>query len=190
MKKGNIFTVAFRRKREGKTNYKKRLKLLLSDKPRFVIRKSSKDLNASIIKYEAKGDKTLFTINSKALIKLGWKGNKGNIPSAYLIGLIAGKKAIGIGISDAILDLGFNKSVSGSRLYAALAGAIDAGLKIPFNHEVLPKKDRVTGEHVLKYAKILKDDQLKYEKQFSSYLKSGLKPEDIVKHFEEIKGKI
>jgi len=30
-------SVPYRRKREGKTNYKKRLKLLLSNKPRLVI---------------------------------------------------------------------------------------------------------------------------------------------------------
>lgn len=190
MNKGKVFTVPFKRKREGRTYYKKRLKILLSNKYRFVVRKSLRNFQASVIEYYEQGDKVLFTINSNALTKLGWKGNSGNLPSAYLVGMLAGKKAIERGIKDAILDLGFNNSVKGSRLYAALAGAIDAGLKIPFNPEILPAKDRISGEHIVKYAQLLKNNKPKYEIQFSNYIKKGLQPEDISKHFNEIKGKI
>ncbi len=190
MKKGKIFTVLFRRKRQGRTYYKKRLKILLANRYRIVVRKSLRNLQASIIRYDAKGDNVLFAISSKTLSKYGWKGDNGNLPSAYLVGLIAGKKAIEKGIKDAVLDLGFNNSVKGSRLYAALAGAIDAGLKIPFNPEILPAKERISGDHIAKYAQILKNNKLNYEKQFSDYIKRGLDPEDIVKHFNEIKGKI
>lgn len=188
--KGKVFTTPFRRKRHGKTYYRKRLKMLLSNKFRFVIRKSLKNLQASIIEYNPKGDKVLLTVDSKALTKLGWKGDNGNLPSAYLIGMLAGKKALEKKIKDAILDLGFNKSVKGSRLYAVLAGAIDAGLKIPFEQEILPLKDRISGTHIAKYAQLLKNDKLRYERQFSNYIKRGLNPEEIVKHFNEIKTKI
>lgn len=190
MRKGKIFTVPFRRKREGRTYYKKRLKILMSNKYRFVIRKSLRNFQASIIEYNPKGDKVLFTVNTKSLEKLGWKGDTGNLPSAYLIGLITGKKAIGKGVKDAVLDLGFNNSVKGSRLYAALAGVIDSGLKVPFNPDVLPSKDRISGEHIAKYAHLLRSDKTKYDKQFSNYIKKGLSPEDIVQHFKELKGKI
>ena len=127
MKNHNIYTIPFRRKRQGRTYYRKRLKILMSNKFRFVVRMALKNFQASIIEYSAKGDKVLFTIDSKALIKLGWKGDNGNIPSAYLIGALAGKKALERGVKDAVLDLGFNNSTKGSRLYAALAGAVDAG---------------------------------------------------------------
>lgn len=190
MNKGKIYNVPFRRNRQGRTYYKKRLKVLLSNKFRFVVRKSLKDLQASLIEYNPQGDKVLFTINSKTLSKFGWKGDNGNLPSAYLIGLLAGKKAIEKGIKEAIFDLGFNNSIKGSRLYAALAGAIDSGLKIPFNPEILPTKERITGEHIVKYSQSLKDDKSRYEKQFSNYLKRGLNPNDIVKHFNDVKGKI
>ena len=188
--KGKIFTVPFRRKREGRTYYKKRMKILLSNKYRFVIRKSLKNFYASVIEYTPKGDKVLFTVNSKTLSNLGWKGDSGNLPSAYLIGFIAGKKAIEKGVNEAVLDLGFNNSTKGSRLYSALAGAIDSGLKIPLNPEVLPEKDRLSGQHIAKYAESLKNNKSRYEKQFSNYIKKGLNPEDIVRHFNEIKGKI
>ena len=190
MNKGKVFTVPFKRKREGRTYYKKRLRILLSNKFRFVVRKSLNNLKVSIIQYNPEGDKVIFTLDSKALSKLGWKGDYGNLPSAYLTGLLAGKKAIEKGINEAILDLGFSNSTKGSRLYAALAGAVDAGLIIPLNHEVLPSKDRIAGQHIAKYAQALKNDKSKYEKQFYNYIKRGINPEDILKHFNEIKGKI
>lgn len=190
MKKGKIFTLNFRRKREGRTYYKKRLKMLLSSKSRLVVRKSLKNLQVSIIKYNDKGDQVVLTVNSNILNKFGWNGGTGNLPSAYLTGLLAGKKAIEKGINEAILDLGFNEPTKGSRLYAALAGVIDAGLKVPSNPQVLPTKDRISGEHIAKYANILKDNKSKYEKQFSMYIKKGLSPEDIVRTFNEAKVKI
>lgn len=190
MIKGKIFTVPFRRKREGRTYYKKRLKILISNKYRFVVRKSLKNIYASIVKYNPKGDKVLITVSSNSLGKLGWKGGTGNLPSAYLTGLLAGKKSIENGIREAVLDIGFSNSVKGSRLYAALAGALDSGLKIPANAEIMPSKERLSGEHIAKYALSLKSNRLKYETQFSDYLKKGIVPEDFVKHFNETKGKI
>src|SRR3989338_245467 len=190
MEKGKIYTMPLRRKRQMRTNYKKRLRILMSNKVRLVVRKSLKNLQVSLIDYSAKGDKILFTINSTALGKLGWKFDCGNIPSAYLTGMLAGKKAIEKGVKEAVLDLGFNTPSKGSRLYAALAGAIDAGLKVPFDKEVLPTKERISGEHIVKYLNLLKNDKIKYEKQFSVYTKKGLNSGDLVKHFNEIKGKI
>jgi len=190
MNKGKIFTLPFKRKREGRTYYKKRLRMLSSGRFRFVIRKSLRNFQASVIEYNPKGDKVLFTVNTKTLEKFGWKGDAGNLPSAYLVGMVAGKKAIDSGIKEAILDLGFNNSTAGSRLYAALAGAVEAGLKIPYNPEVLPRKDRISGEHIATFAKLLKNDKGRYEKQFNNYLKRGINPEDIVKHINEVKVKI
>ena len=189
MIKGKILTVPFRRKREGRTYYKKRLKILVSSKYRFVIRKSLKNIHASIVKYNSKGDKVLVTVSSSSLGKLGWKGGTGNLPSAYLTGFLAGKKSVENGVKEAVLDIGFSNSVKGSRLYAALAGALDSGLRIPSSPEILPSKERISGSHIAKYALSIKSTP-KYEIQFSDYLKKGLIPEDFVEHFTEIKGKI
>lgn len=190
MNKSRVYTMPFRRKRQGRTHYKKRLKILQSDKFRFVVRKSLNNIQASITSYNANGDKVLITVNSKILGKFGWKGGTGNLPSAYLVGLLAGKKALEKGIDNAVLDLGFCKSTKGSRLYAALAGAVDAGLKVAFNPEIMPAKERISGEHITKYAHLLKNNKTRYERQFSHYLKKGLNPEDITKHFNDVKVKV
>lgn len=190
MKQNSTYTLSFRRKREGRTFHKKRIKMLLANKPRLIVRKSLKGMQVLVAEYNPRGDKVLLTINSSILNKLGWKADTGNLPSAYLTGLLAGKKAIEKGVKEVILDIGNNVPSKGSRLYAALAGATDSGLKIPFDKEILPSKERISGEHIAKYAQSLKNDSQVYEKYFSNYIKKGLNPIDIVKHFNEIKGKI
>jgi large subunit ribosomal protein L18 len=186
----NIFTVPFRRKREGRTYYKKRMRLLQSRTHRLVVRRSLKNFQVSVVEYNQKGDKIVLTVSSKALQKIGWKADSGNLPTAYLVGMLAGKKAVEKGVKRAVADFGFNNAASGTRLYAAISGAIDAGLEVPCSEEVLPDEKRVSGEHIASYAKHIKNDKDKYHKQFSQYLKKGLHPEDFVKHFNEIKGKI
>lgn len=190
MRKGKIFAVPYKRKRQGRTYYRKRLKILMSNKYRLVVRRSLRNLQISMVEYNSKGDRVIFTVDSKALVKFGWKADCGNIPSAYLTGFIAGKKSLQNQITEAVMDMGFSNSVKGSRFYAALAGAIDAGLKVPFSQEMLPSKDRISGAHIEKYANELNKRKEEYAKQFSDYLKRGLNPEEIVRHFNEVRARI
>ena len=80
----NTFTVRFRRRREGVTDYRKRLKILKSEKPRLIVRKSLNNVVVQFAEYDMKGDKVMLSAHSKELAKLGWSGNRGNIPAAYL----------------------------------------------------------------------------------------------------------
>ncbi|MEK6856638.1 MAG: 50S ribosomal protein L18 [Nanoarchaeota archaeon] len=143
----------YRRKTEGKTDYKKRLLLLKSRKPRLVIRKSLRNIQLQLIDYAAKGDKILISSHSNQLKKLGWKQVSGNSSSAYLTGLILGLKAKSKNIKEAILDLGLNRSVKGSVLYAALKGATENGLNVPHSKEILPKEKILEGKKDLKETK-------------------------------------
>ena len=182
--------VEFRRKREGKTNYKKRLNLLLGEKPRIVIRKSLKNITVQIMKYTPDGDIIVIGANSKELEKkFGWKFPRSNLPAAYLTGYLLGKKAIKKNIKDAILDIGLTNSIKGSKIYSALKGVLDAGLNVPCSKEMLPNEDSIKGAKIVDYAKKLLE-RGKYDKIFSSCVKKGIKVEDLPKHFEEVKGKI
>lgn len=181
-------TIRKRRKRQGKTNYKTRLKLLLSKKPRLVIRKSLKNITAQIVTYEAKGDRVLFSAHSREIVKKGWKASRGNMPAAYLVGLLLAKKAKGI--KECIVDLGLNVSKKNSRLYAVVKGAIDGGLKVICNEKVLPDEGKISGKHISDYAKGLKSDKGKYERAFSNYIKNGLDPEKMTEYFNEMKKKL
>lgn len=139
--------VNFRRKREGKTNYPKRLKILKGNIIRMVVRKSLKYITAQLIQYYPKGDKVLINATSKDLKKYGWNGYCRNLPSGYLLGMLIGKKAIKSGFDNAVLDIGLNNRNS-SILFAVLKGAIDAGLKIPHEEKIYPKQERIEGKHI------------------------------------------
>ena len=83
--------------------------------------------------------------------------------------------------------MGLQYSRKGIAIYAAVKGAKDAGLNVSAG-DAFPDDARIRGEHIAKYAKLLKSkNKAAYEKQFSSYLKSGFNPEDVAKHFEEVK---
>ncbi|NQU79822.1 50S ribosomal protein L18 [Candidatus Woesearchaeota archaeon] len=189
-KYGKTRTVKYRRKRESKTNYKKRLALIKSGKDRLVIRKSLNIITVQIVRYNPDGDKVLLTSTSKDLHKLGWKLHKANLPSAYLTGLLLGTKAKAKGIEEAVIDLGLQIPIRGGRLFAALRGAIDSGLKITHSVEALPSDERISGKHIEEFAKILKEDKARYEIQFSSYIKDGVDPQSISKLFEDTKKKV
>lgn len=145
--KGNVYNVGFRRKREGRTDYSRRRKLLLIGKPRLVIRKSLKNIICQIIEYASKGDKVLVSASSKNLEKFGWKGNKGNVPSAYLTGFLLGAKAKSK-VKELIVDLGLSYGIKGSREYAALKGAVDGGLNIRCSPKIFPSEERIKGTHI------------------------------------------
>tara|TARA_Y100000031_G_C8141543_1_gene347839 strand:+ start:355 stop:936 length:582 start_codon:yes stop_codon:yes gene_type:complete len=188
--KSTIYTLRTRRKRRGLTNPKKRLRMLSSKKPMLVIRKSLNNIQASIVEYGKKGDIVKVCSHSNNLKKLGWHYNTANMPAAYLVGYSLGKKAKKANLNEAIVDLGFQKSIKGCKIYAVLAGAVDAGLSIPHKKEVLPPKERILGTHIANYAKELKKQPELLKKRFGNYLKNNHDPENISKKFEEVKGNI
>jgi large subunit ribosomal protein L18 len=145
---GPTYKVPFRRRREFKTNYRYRLKLLKSKLPRAVVRKSLKHTIVQFIKFDSEGDQVLATASSTELKKLGWDSSTSNLPAAYLTGLLAGKRAIKQNIDSAVLDIGLHPPVKGSKVFASLRGIIDAGISVPHGEEILPDDDRIHGKHI------------------------------------------
>ncbi|MAG52938.1 MAG: 50S ribosomal protein L18 [Nanoarchaeota archaeon] len=142
----NLVILPYKRKRKGKTDYKQRLGLLKSGKLRLVVRKSSKNILLQIVKYEPNGDKVLISVHSNSLKKYGWNLNKGNVPTAYLSGLLCGKLAKNKDVSEAILDIGLNRSRKGSVQYSAVKGVIDSGLNISCSKDILPNEEGFNGK--------------------------------------------
>jgi large subunit ribosomal protein L18 len=191
MAHGPKYRVPLRRKREGKTRYQKRLKLVRSGKPRLVVRRFGRTILAQIVEYRPEGDITIVSASSADLKKLGWKAHGGNVPAAYLVGYLVAKRALAKGVKEAVLDIGFATPVRGTAPFAVLKGAIDAGLEMPHNESAFPDDARIHGEHIAEFAKKLKEeDPERYKRQFSEYLERGLNPEDLPKHFEEIFEKV
>lgn len=190
MAKGPQYNLPFRRRREGRTHYGKREKLVTSGIARFVIRPTNKHLGAQVVEAKPDGDLVLASAHSSELKEFGWKAACGNLPAAYLTGLLAGRRAKANGVSEAILDIGLHASGPGSRIFAAAKGALDAGLSIPHDDAVLPKLERIQGKHVGDYSKAIASETEVHRKRFAIYLKHKLKPEDLPGHFAEVESKI
>ena len=140
----------FRRRMEGLTDYRRRLKLLRSRKSRAVVRVSNTRTTCQLVDWSAEGDKVSITQTGGDLVaNYGWPENMSqkNIPASYLVGFAMGKAALAAGHSEAVLDIGLAASSSGSRVFAALKGMVDAGLDIPHSDEIIPSDDRISGAH-------------------------------------------
>lgn len=97
----------------------------------------------------------------------------------------------------AFLDVGLRPTTTGARVYAAMKGAVDGGIAIPhtwsgkpfpgwykedgrenFEADVLRKY--IFGGHVAEYmTKLQEEDEEKYEKHFSRYIKKGVAADDL-----------
>lgn len=143
-----IKRLPYRRKREGNTNYKKRLELLKSGKIRVVVRRTLRNILVQAVQYEKDGDKTLFSTTSKDLKKYGWKGYGRNTPAAYLVGYLFGTKAKQHKVVEAILDQGLYATRQGTITFGVLKGMVDAGLQVPHDPKIFPHEDRIKGKHI------------------------------------------
>jgi large subunit ribosomal protein L18 len=166
-----------RRRREARTDYHQRLRLLKSGKPRLVARKSNRATTAQLVTTGPAGDQTVASARSTDLREYGWEAPTGNLPSAYLTGLLAGLRAIEAGHEEAVLDIGLNSATPGSKVFAVQEGAIDAGLSIPHSDSVLADWSRTRGEHVAEYAEQLDEDL--YSGDFDAT--------DLPDHFDELR---
>lgn len=173
-------TVPLRRKREGKTDYRKRVRLLSSEMPRLIVRPTLRSIIIQIAAHGVQGDNIQLGATAYSLEKYGWIIHKGNIPAAYLTGYLLGRIAKKKGITEVVLDSGLLTPVKGGRIYACVSGLIDAGIKIPASKEVLPSAERIKGEHIAAYAKAHKEI-------FSDYQKKGIEPATIAQLFEKVK---
>lgn len=140
------YSKILRRLREQKTNYKKRATMIVGRRDFVTVMISNENTHVQIHKPAPAGDRIIASAHSRHLISRGWKGSRKNIPAAYLTGYIAGKKAVGVGATDAILYTGTRRYTQ--RMAAALKGVVDAGLKIPADSETFPPQERINGDHL------------------------------------------
>jgi large subunit ribosomal protein L18 len=69
----------------------------------------------------------------------------------------------------------------GARVFAAIKGAIDAGLRIPASEEIFPDEARIRGEVIAEYVRSLGEEA---KERFSASDVELLK--DLPSHFEEV----
>ena len=152
MATGPRYFVPFRRRHEGKTDYYKRMSLLSSGTPRMVVRRTNRQIIVQLVVPEVEGDRTLVAAYSTELAGYGYEGSTASTPAAYLTGMLFAVKALNAGYEDAILDIGLARAKPGARVFAALKGAVDAGLDVPYGESILPDEERLKGAYIVGYA--------------------------------------
>jgi large subunit ribosomal protein L18 len=180
----------YRRKREGKTNYKQRLTYLVSRKPRFVIRKTNNYIIVQLVEYKPTGDVIICSVSSSALEKYGFSFSKKSIPAAYLTGLLAGKIALSKKSNKAIIDLGMHSKSLGNTLFSVVKGLVDSGVDVPYSDKCFPPEDRITGKHIVLLNDVVSKDKDKFKNVFVGYEKKKINAKDLPSFFEKTKEKI
>lgn len=176
MATGPRYKVPMRRRREVRTDYHQRLRLLKSGKPRLVARKTNSHVIAQLIITGPDGDNTVASAHSSDLAEYGWEAPTANQSAAYLTGYLAGKRALAAGLESAVLDIGLNTASPGNKVFAVQEGVIDAGLDVPHNESVLADWSRNRGEHIAEYAEQL--DEPLYSGDFDAT--------DLPEHFDDV----
>jgi len=180
-----------RRRRSGLTDYHSRRRAIASQSALLIVRISNKNVSSQFLRPKVQGDEVVASAHSRELAKLGWKGSPKSTPACYLLGLVAGKKAMAKGVTDAALYMGVKPFVRGSRTAAFVKGVIDAGVSVPFGEEALPSADRLSGKAIAAYAsKLAGEDKELYERRFSALVKAGFRPEDYPASVEKMKAAI
>ena len=151
MSTGPRYRVHFRRRREGKTDYRVRLRLLKSGTARAVVRFSDRRVRVTIVHYDPAGDRVVAAAESAELGRLGFPPSSlSSTPAAYLTAYLAGLRSKSAGAESAVLDTGLRHPTEGGRLSAALKGLLDSGIEVPHGEGVFPSADRLNGAHLPK----------------------------------------
>jgi large subunit ribosomal protein L5e len=232
------YQVKYRRRRQGKTDYRARLRLTTQDKNkyntpkyRFVVRFSNKNVICQIAYASIAGDVIVASAQSRELERFGLKFGFTNYAAAYATGLLLARRVLGkFGLADlyqgqeeatgedfnveeaedgprpftALLDTGLKRTSTGSKVFAAMKGALDGGVDIPHSEkrfigyssedkkldaEMLRKY--IYGGHVAEYMEWLQEENGdKYQEHFSKAHAEGIEPDALEDIYKEIHEKI
>ncbi|EMS47485.1 60S ribosomal protein L5-1 [Triticum urartu] len=195
------FQVKFKRRRQGKTDYRARLRLTNQDKNKYNTPKyrfvpylfSSTDL----IRHVAYCTGLLL---ARRVLKCR------DLDQEYEGNVEATGEDFSVEPADerrpfrALLDVGLIRTTTGNRVFGALKGALDGGLDIPHSDKRFAgfKKDEkqldaeihrkyIYGGHVADYMKSLADEEPeKYQSHFSEYIKKGIEIDDMEALYKKV----
>ncbi|EJW04197.1 hypothetical protein EDEG_01515 [Edhazardia aedis USNM 41457] len=229
------FQVKKRRRREGKTDYKQRRKLLTQDntrygvyKSRLVVRFTNTKVICAVVRPTYSGDNILCYADSTELKKYGINFGLTNSSAAYLTGFLLGQRVLekfsmkecgfgnneelgdyfvqeenddGVKPFECFLDIGLKRATNGAKVFLAMKGASDAGVRVPHSPkrfygaadgevDVEKLRNKILGKDLRDFAVSLRDsDPEKFKKQFSR-MSALVDIEKIPEIYEAAIGKI
>ncbi|MEW5298808.1 MAG: hypothetical protein WDW38_000451 [Sanguina aurantia] len=232
------FQVKYRRRREGKTDYRARLRLVRQDKNKYnthkyrlVVRFSLRDVVCQIVYASIAGDVVVASAYSHELEKYGLTVGLKNYSATYCVGLLLARRVLSkFGLADtykgveeadgedytveaaddgprpfyALMDTGLKRTSTGSKVFAALKGALDGGLDIPHSDKRFVGYDKgakkmdaellrkyIYGGHVAEYMETMQEEEPeKYQAHFRQYIEAGVEGDDIEELYKEVHRKI
>eukprot|EP00917_Polyrhabdina_sp_WS-2016_P002478 GHVP01005297.1.p1 GENE.GHVP01005297.1~~GHVP01005297.1.p1 ORF type:complete len:291 (-),score=70.89 GHVP01005297.1:735-1607(-) len=156
------FQTKFRRRRECKTNYRRRAKLIIQKKNlydtpkyRLVVRIAGKQIVAQCVYSKISGDVVVASARSSELKNYGITFGLTNYAASYCVGLLCARRAIkefGAKVEvfapkndddarkecpEVVLDVGLRTTTLGARVFSIMRGAFDGGLRIPHGDKKL-----------------------------------------------------
>jgi large subunit ribosomal protein L5e len=228
------YQTKFRRRREGKTDYRARKRLTTQDKNKYntpkyrmIVRVSNRYVTCQIAHSTIAGDMILSQAHSKELLKYGLPGKFGlkNWTACYATGLLLARRTLKKLGLDAIyegqveadgedyevedaddkprpfsvcLDVGLATTSTGARVFGALKGALDGGLRIPHSVRRWPasEKDQLDSEllrkyifagHVGEYMEVMEeDDEEGYKEMFAKYLEQDVTADNMEETWQAV----
>ncbi len=180
-------SLAFKRRRKGLTNYKKRLALVKGGMERVIVRRSNRRIIGEVAMYSEHGDMITAYADSNELKGMGWPSHS-NRATAYLTGMLLASKALKKSKdSEYVLDIGLSSPVKNSIPFVFAKGCIDRGMKLRSGVEI---PDTVYDCSDTAYAASLKKEISKYERQYGAYIKAGKEPDKLNSLFNELRSKL
>ncbi len=159
-----------RRRKEHKTDYLKRIRLLKSGSSRIIFKKTNRYLITQYVTSKEAKDKIKIGMTSKDLLKYGWpkefKGSLKSTPASYLIGLLMGKKTLEKKLPEPIINFGMLRVLHKNSAFAFLKGLKDSGIKVKCEDKLFPPEERIKGKHLKKdFSKIFEEIKSKIENE-------------------------
>jgi len=199
-----------------------------SPKFRLVVRFTNKDIITQIVSSKIEGDKVLCAAYAHELQRYGFPvKHTTNYAAAYATGLLLARRVLTkLNLADkyqgntqvdgsdynvaelddgpspfrALLDVGLQRTTTGSKLFAAVKGATDGGLDVPHSdrrfvgYDAEAKKSdpetlrkHIFGGHVADFMRLLKEDNpSKFDKQFGAYKAVGVEADELEKVWTKV----
>merc|ERR1712188_81155 len=189
-------------------------------KYRLVVRFYNKNITCQVVYATLTHDVVMAAAYSKELPSYGLNFGLTNYAAAYCTGLLLARRVLTkLGLAEAykglqeasgedylveenddgprpffcLLDVGLKRTSTGSKVFAALKGALDGGLDIPHSEKrfvgydtEMKKLDTdvlrkyIFGGHVADYMRDMKEEEPdQYAKHFSCFIKEGVSADDL-----------
>ncbi|KAK2113726.1 60S ribosomal protein L5 [Saguinus oedipus] len=193
------YQVKFRRRREGKTDYYARKRLVIQDKNKYstpkyrmIVRVTNRDIICQIAYARIEGDMIVCAAYAHELPKYGVKVGLTNYAATYCTGLLLARRLLNRFGMDKIYE--GQVEVTGDEYDVESIDdqpAVDGGLSIPHSTKRFPGYDseskefnaevhrkHIMGQNVADYMRyLMEEDEDAYKKQFSQYIKNSITPD-------------